>query len=141
MAQRYRILIVEDHEPEWLLYRAALEPLECVCEFCKSGTEALEHIKAHQYDLLFFDVGLPQVASERNVSPMDDLCWGERIFSELKALYSGPIIVVTVHRVSFPGADTIGRMAPSMCLDKVVPPDAIREAALAVLRRTEDNVH
>lgn len=134
MSKRLNVLIVEDHEPEWQLYRDGLADGCYACEFCKWGEEALAKAKTNTYDLIFFDLGLPQTRSERAAQPMDDLSWGKLIFSKIKELHAGPTVIVTSHRNSIPGSSTIQELKPSACLAKVVTPDEIREAAANLLR-------
>ncbi len=137
-----RILIVEDNEPEWQLYRYALPPLNVDCDFCSSGEEALVKVHQNAYDLIFFDLGLPQRQTSRDEKPMDDVAWGEYIFKEIKRIHAGPICIVTFHRDSYPGCNALVRLRPhaDACLAKVVTPDEIRMTAKRLLKLDSPDV-
>ncbi len=58
----HRILVVEDNELAAIAVTLALEPFHCHVETASNGNEALNLVQAHHYDLIFMDIGLPDLS-------------------------------------------------------------------------------
>jgi CheY-like chemotaxis protein len=57
-----RILLVEDDKIVSLATRMNLSKLGCLVDTAESGEEALEKIKENEYQLVFMDIGLPNMS-------------------------------------------------------------------------------
>ena len=61
IAQKPRILCVDDEYTNLLLLEALLVPKGYECVFAKNGIEALEIIKEQHIDLVLLDVMMPEI--------------------------------------------------------------------------------
>ncbi len=59
--QKSHILIVEDHALIANIEKELLEALGCEVEIACDGNTAIELVKTHCYDLIFMDIGLPDI--------------------------------------------------------------------------------
>jgi len=87
-----RVLVVEDHEIAQRVAQLVLQGLGCHADVARNGKEALERFAQNHYDLVFMDIGLPD---------MDGLVVTTSLRSqEKKALTASPpipIIGLTAH--------------------------------------------
>ncbi len=84
-----RILLVEDHDIAAIIANTILSDLGCQIHTATTGHQAIELVKNNQYDLIFMDVGLPD---------MDGYEVTKRIrLYELNAAVHVPIIALTAH--------------------------------------------
>lgn len=58
---KYRILVVEDLKVAQKAARAVLKRYHCDVDFADTGQEAITLFSQNQYDLIFMDVGLPDM--------------------------------------------------------------------------------
>lgn len=59
---KYHILVVDDHPVNLLFMRKALKKLGVVkIDEASSGSEALQKVKQHSYDLIFMDCQMPEI--------------------------------------------------------------------------------
>lgn len=56
-----RILLVEDVDVAVMVAKAILEQLSCMVDVAVNGTEAIQKATTNRYDLIFMDVGLPDI--------------------------------------------------------------------------------
>jgi two-component system, OmpR family, aerobic respiration control sensor histidine kinase ArcB len=61
MQSQIRVLVVEDHPIAQKIARLVLEGLSCYADIAGSSKEALELFVQHSYDLIFMDIGLPDM--------------------------------------------------------------------------------
>lgn len=66
------ILIVEDHVDNAYLIECALRSSEWVIDVVFTGKEALESCQRKQYDLIVFDLNLPDILGENVASMLRD---------------------------------------------------------------------
>jgi two-component system aerobic respiration control sensor histidine kinase ArcB len=59
---QYTILLVEDQPAAAMAARLLLERMHCKIDSAENGQQTLEIIKQQQYDLIFMDVGLPDMS-------------------------------------------------------------------------------
>jgi two-component system, OmpR family, aerobic respiration control sensor histidine kinase ArcB len=57
-----RILVVEDNATAALVVAGVLKRLGCVVDHAKTGNEAVEMALNNSYDLIFMDIGLPDIS-------------------------------------------------------------------------------
>lgn len=57
-----KVLVVEDSPTAALVEKLSLERLACRVDIANNGTEAIEKVNHHAYDLIFMDVGLPDIS-------------------------------------------------------------------------------
>lgn len=89
MTQLNKILLVEDHPIATKVTKAILSALDCEVDTAKSGKIALECVEKNHYDLIFMDVGLPDI---------DGCTVAEKIRSHrLESITKIPIIALTAH--------------------------------------------
>ncbi len=62
-----RILLVEDDEIVEIIHRNYLEQLAGIVHVARNGKEALEKLNDHDYDLVFMDMGLPDISGKEVV--------------------------------------------------------------------------
>ncbi|MGE3920636.1 MAG: response regulator [Gammaproteobacteria bacterium] len=55
------VLLVEDHPIVQMVHREYLKELGCVVDSASNGEQALELIRNNQYELIFLDIGLPDM--------------------------------------------------------------------------------
>jgi CheY-like chemotaxis protein len=58
---RYKILLVEDAEIAQEAASVVLQSIGCQVDVVKTGNEAVEQIAKENYDLIFMDLGLPDI--------------------------------------------------------------------------------
>jgi len=56
------ILIVEDNHLVQVATKFIFKPFNCHLDFAKTGKETLELLEKNNYDLVFFDLGLPDIS-------------------------------------------------------------------------------
>ena len=76
-----RLLAVEDHAIGRILLQAMLGPMGVEAELVGDGAAAREAAKARRFDVVFVDLGLPDVAGERLAGELAELpgCKGAAI--------------------------------------------------------------
>jgi len=86
-----RVLVVEDHQISQKIAQLVLKGLTCEVDIAKNGTEALELFNLNTYNLIFMDIGLPD---------MNGLTLTTKIRSQEKILNLPPIPIVglTAHK-------------------------------------------
>jgi CheY-like chemotaxis protein len=92
---KYKILLVEDTEIAQEATAVVLQSIGCQVDVVKTGTEAVERVANENYDLIFMDLGLPDI---------DGFAVTEAIReAEMKAYPNArplPIIALTTHKES-----------------------------------------
>ncbi|MGD9108291.1 MAG: response regulator [Gammaproteobacteria bacterium] len=83
------ILIVEDSKLAQTMAVAALEDLNCEIYTADTGTEAITRFKARSFDLVFMDLGLPDIDGYNVTKTLREL--------EEKSKTHTPIIALTAH--------------------------------------------
>lgn len=58
---QYRVLVVEDNPIAQTVAKSILAQLNCQADIAESGNKAVEMWKAGAYDLIFMDIGLPDI--------------------------------------------------------------------------------
>lgn len=58
---QYKILLVEDVKVAALFATHVLTQLQCEVDTAETGAQALEQVEKNQYDLIFMDLGLPDL--------------------------------------------------------------------------------
>jgi CheY-like chemotaxis protein len=61
MAEKTRILVVEDHFINQELMKEMLDRLQCHVDTAENGREALEKIETGEYDAIFMDLQMPEM--------------------------------------------------------------------------------
>lgn len=89
IGKKGRILLVEDHSMAANIAKTILTGLDCHVDTVDSGNAAIDMIREHPYDLIFMDVGLPDI----------DGC---EVTRRIRIVESGqdfrvPIIALTAH--------------------------------------------
>ncbi len=85
----YRILVVEDNSIAQSVAKSMLAPLNCAVDIAESGKQAVHLWKNNHYDLIFMDIGLPD---------LDGYEVTHRIrIQELSKKSHIPIIALTAH--------------------------------------------
>lgn len=88
-AGKPRVLIVEDNAVAQMVAKAILEQCHCKVDVAVDGQSALHHWKKNKYDLIFMDIGLPD---------MDGYQITHHIrVHEIPNKYHTPIIALTAH--------------------------------------------
>ncbi len=62
MSQEFNILVVEDEIVAQTVVKFILEELGCQVQIAENGTQALAMFQAATYDLIFMDLGLPDIS-------------------------------------------------------------------------------
>ncbi len=57
----YKILVVEDHPVAQRIAQMILEKLHCEVDLADTGLTALSKAEENHYDLIFMDIGLPDI--------------------------------------------------------------------------------
>ena len=84
-----QILVVEDHGVAAKIAKTILSELGCEVDIAKTGKIALKLIEKNRYDLIFMDIGLPD---------MDGYAVTKQIRSHhLKSVAKIPIVALTAH--------------------------------------------
>jgi len=60
-AKNPRVLVVEDSEVAQTSAVSLLEQLNCQVSVADSGQQAIEKAKSHPFELIFMDIGLPDI--------------------------------------------------------------------------------
>ncbi|MDR2577627.1 MAG: response regulator [Chitinispirillales bacterium] len=89
-APEAKVLVVDDIQTNLEVTRGLLSPYDMQVDICLSGKEAVQMVKANQYDLIFMDHMMPD---------MDGIETTKRIRG-LSAYYKTPIIALTANAVS-----------------------------------------
>ena len=69
------VLLVEDSKPVVLAVKSMLEGMNCTVHTVDSGEEAVKHADEHDYDVVFMDIGLPDISgieATKNIRALDD---------------------------------------------------------------------
>ena len=86
--KRVSVLLVEDNKLVSKMSVIVLEQLNCKVDAVATGSSALEYANKSNYDIIFMDIGLPDISGFAVIN-------GIRTNSELN--YSVPIIALTAH--------------------------------------------
>jgi len=86
--KKSKILIVEDNYIARKVAGLVLKSFNCEIEFANSGKEAILLVQENHYDLLFMDIGLPDI---------DGFMVTKEITTRLKDNLKLPIIALTAH--------------------------------------------
>ncbi len=87
-----KILLVEDHQIAARIARTILSELGCEVDIAETGKIALELIEKNHYDLIFMDIGLPDI---------DGCAVTKQIrLHSLKQIAKIPIVALTAHAES-----------------------------------------
>ena len=57
-----RVLVVEDNDIARLVETKTIQKFHCDVDTAKNGNEALDKLKHQHYDLVFMDIGLPDIS-------------------------------------------------------------------------------
>lgn len=57
----WKVLLVEDDKVVQLVHKRMLTEMNCQVDIAESGTETLQKCQNHRYDIVFVDVGLPDI--------------------------------------------------------------------------------
>ena len=114
---KIRVLVAEDDEVNALAARTMLEQLGCSVDVATDGTQAVEHFRNHDYDLILMDWQMPV---------MD----GIEATARIRAMPGGP---------ATPIVGTTAAKAPAECMkggmNEVVPKPFLFEKMRYVLSR------
>jgi len=58
---KLKVLLIEDEQVIKIIHQNYLEELDCLVELAANGKEALEKLQGSSYDLVFLDMGLPDI--------------------------------------------------------------------------------
>ena len=83
------ILIIEDNKLAQKMAVIALQPLGCEIHTADTGAEAITKFKMHSYDLIFMDLGLPDMDGYTVTETIREL--------EKKRKIHTPIVALTAH--------------------------------------------
>lgn len=86
-ANTYRILVVEDNFLAQMVTQSLLTHFQCAVDIADTGAKALDLAAQHQYDMIFMDVGLPDMEGYEVT----------RTLREIKADKILPIIGLSAH--------------------------------------------
>jgi two-component system aerobic respiration control sensor histidine kinase ArcB len=84
-----KILLIEDDTLTTMVERSVLTNLDCEVDTASDGRTALEHLGNNQYDLIFLDIGLPDIAG-------CELTKCIRLLEQVNGTRT-PIIAITAH--------------------------------------------
>ncbi|WP_298624433.1 response regulator [uncultured Legionella sp.] len=59
--QLHHVLVVEDNPIAQIVAKSILSKLNCAADIAETGKKAVESWKSHHYDLIFMDIGLPDM--------------------------------------------------------------------------------
>ena len=88
MKNQIKVLVVEDHPIAQRIAVIVLNTLACEVDIAKNGIEALELFDKNHYDLIFMDIGLPD---------MSGLVVTANIRTKENKLNSVPVVGLTAH--------------------------------------------
>jgi CheY-like chemotaxis protein len=119
---KYKILLVEDAEIAQEATAVVLQSIGCQVDVVKTGTEAVERVANENYDLIFMDLGLPDI---------DGLSATEAIRRAEADAYPNarpvPIIALTTHE---------GSEVEATCLNKKMNGFIVKPLTLDTASRT-----
>jgi DNA-binding NtrC family response regulator len=126
MRKDWSILVVDDDARVRLVLKNGLERMgECYhVETAVDGRDALEKVKARDYDLVMTDLRMPG---------MDGFELTERV----RALDSKTKVIWVTAYGCYKAADQAGRLCVHCCLDKPLRISKVREAAIEALEEIE----
>jgi signal transduction histidine kinase/ActR/RegA family two-component response regulator len=84
----FRMLYVEDMEPNRFVMKAMVKPWEVALDMASSGHEALNLVREHDYDLILMDIQMPE---------MDGVETLLQIKQEYGAAWQVPVVAFTAH--------------------------------------------
>ena len=116
-ASSNRVLVVEDHPISAMVLKAILETMDCKIDVAANGNTALQFIQDNLYDLIFMDIGLPDI---------DGYEVTKRIRSNKIAI---PIIALTAHV-----DEESTHQCLSMGMNMIVSKPLSREKLAAILK-------
>ncbi len=61
MAEKIKILVVEDHFINQELMKEMLDRLNCTVDTAENGKEALDRVENNHYDVIFMDLQMPEM--------------------------------------------------------------------------------
>jgi len=61
MENKFRVLLVEDSKLAATMSKLNLEELDCLVVIAEDGKKAIEEVKKNDYNLVFMDIGLPDI--------------------------------------------------------------------------------
>ncbi len=133
--ERGQVLIVENDEMQWAIYREYLGNMGYGSLFATNCAQALKQIEEHECRVAFLDLGLNEGPSEDEGQQLhvSDMERGELTYYALSEKALIPIIVVATFRDSFRGRQIIKRMAPKACISKPLREEDVRKALAVVL--------
>jgi len=79
-----KILVVDDNAINRLLAKKVLEKWSIITDFAENGEEAVEKVKANEYDLVFMDIHMPVMGGEEAVKIIREL--GDEKYTRLPIL-------------------------------------------------------
>lgn len=88
MNEQIKVLVVEDHPVAQRMALLILKSLACEVDVATNGKEALELVEKKCYDLIFMDIGLPDI---------DGMLVTANIRSKGDKLVQIPVIGLTAH--------------------------------------------
>jgi two-component system aerobic respiration control sensor histidine kinase ArcB len=91
MEQKPRILVVEDHVISQRVAYFVLKSLNCLTDYANTGTKALELIEKNEYDLIFMDLGLP------DINGLDVARAIRKLYLNTESSFRLPIVALTAH--------------------------------------------
>ena len=89
-----KILIVDDIGTNLRVAEGLMLPYKMHIDLCKSGMEAIEAVRAKQYDLVFMDHRMPEMDGVETVAHIREMGKENRYFNDL------PIIALTANAVA-----------------------------------------
>lgn len=84
IAEKVSVLLVEDNKLVRKMSIIVLEQLNCMVDAVSTGRSGIEHANNKHYDLIFMDIGLP------------DMC-GLDVIDQIRKYSKVPIIALTAH--------------------------------------------
>ena len=84
----HKILVVEDHPVAQCIAQMILEKLHCEVDLADTGQKALSKAEENYYDLIFMDIGLPDI---------DGIELTQKIRASKKITQQIPIIALTAN--------------------------------------------
>lgn len=84
----FRMLYVEDMEPNRFVMKAMVKPWEVALDMASSGHQALNLVREHDYDLVLMDIQMPE---------MDGVETLLQIKQEYGAAWQVPVVAFTAH--------------------------------------------
>lgn len=85
----HKVLVVEDNPIAQIVAKSILSKLNCTTDIAETGKNAIEYWKNHHYDLIFMDIGLPDMDGYEITHLI-------RVHELTKKIHT-PIIALTAH--------------------------------------------